>query len=213
MGDDVPKDARCDWLEARVVPLLKSKSEFFQKLLATEEADIIRKFVNDEHPQRLFFNAGPKDILVSDKPPDDKQTKKKCVFVLKTGEHKFTEEKVHEMLDKVIVGDLSPTLLQNLHGLLRNVYLPLISNPKNTVGWPEVAMKAFTDKYHYTLAAVVVAIGQTQGKTLLALPPGEMLSNSGGGAGGKQDRADKDRVHILESAVVMWTERINTVRH
>ena len=32
---------------------------------------------------------------------------------------------------------------------------------------------------------------------------------SGGGGGQKSDRADKDRVHILESAVVMWTERIS----
>ena len=55
-----------------------------------------------------------------------------------------------------------------------------------------------------TLAAIVVAIGQTRGKTLLALPPGEMLSSGGaGGAGGaSKDRQDKDRVHTLESTPV-----------
>lgn len=123
--------------------------------------------------------------------------------MLKTAEVKLDEKKLDQLFNQVVVGDLNAALLEGMHGVLRNVYLPIISNPKNTQGWPEVAMKAFADKYHHTLAAVVVAIGQTRGKTLLALPPGEMLG------GQAKDRQDKDRVHILESAVVMWTERIN----
>ena len=54
---------------------------------------------------------------------------------------------------------------------------------------------------------MVVATGQTKGKTMLALPPLDMSGPQGGGQ--NKERADKDRVHVLESAVVMWSERIN----
>lgn len=51
-------------------------------------------------------------------------------------------------------------------------------------------------------AAVYVTIGQTKGKTLLPLPPTEE-----GGDGAK----DKERIHVLESAVVTWTRQIKNV--
>lgn len=80
-------------------------------------------------------------------------------------------------------------------------------------GWPEVALKAFQDRYFATLSSVKVAMGQTQGKTLLPLPPGEMLNaapaKSGDSHSAANAKGDKDRVHILESSVVMWTDRIN----
>ena len=130
--DEAPLDVRVEKICDRVVPLLKSKPEFFRKLYQTEEGEtIIKSFVNDEGSTRMFFLAGPKDIQVSTKPPDEKQTKKKSVFCIKTAEVKFDEKKLDEMFDKCIVGDLSPSLLQNMHGLLKNVYLPLVSNPRN----------------------------------------------------------------------------------
>jgi hypothetical protein len=87
------------------------------------------------------------------------------------------------------------------------VYLPIITNPGFINAKPGVVMKQFIDKYNWMLAAVHTAVGQTQGKTALWLPPVEAPS-----AGSSKDRSDKDRVHVLESAIVMWTERINTVR-
>ena len=110
------------------------------------------------------------------------------------------------MFDQVVVGDLNAGLLESLHGALRNVYLPIITNPKAGM-LPEVIMHAFVDKYHATLASVVVAVGQTKGKTTLALPPLDV--SSGGKHTAASEKAEKDRVHVLESAVVLWTNRIN----
>jgi dynein heavy chain len=198
MGDGPPPDLCALWIRDKICPLLKSKPELFDKLYASEEGELIRTFVGSDGCMKLFFLATTKDMSVTDKLPDDKQTKKKAVFVVKTAECVFDEKKVEEMANKIVVGDLSPAMLNNFHALMRNVYLPIMSNPKNTAGWPDIAMKAFADKFHSTLASVYVAIGQTQGKTLLALPPGEMLGSASGSATGK-DRADKDRVHVLES--------------
>ena len=206
---DGPIDPRMTFLEQKVCGLLRAKPELFQKLVASEEeGDKVRRFVNDDSCMTIFFQGGAKEMTVYlDQPPP--HNKKKVAFVQKTGEHKLDEKKPETWFDQVVTGDLNAPLLESMHGMLRNVYLPIISNPKNTQGWPEVAMKSFADEYQRTLAAVVVAMGQTKGKTLLALPPSESL---GGGAkgGASNDRQDKDRVHVLESAVVMWTERINT---
>jgi dynein heavy chain len=49
---------------------------------------------------------------------------------------------------------------------------------------------------------VFVTIGQTKGKTLLPLPPAE---------GASDPARDKERIHVLESAVVTWTRQIKNV--
>ena len=50
-----------------------------------------------------------------------------------------------------------------------------------------------------------ITIGNTMGKTLLPLPPnhGAALVDAAG--------RDKDRIHVLESAVVMWTRQIKNI--
>ena len=208
MGD-APADKRIDFLRDRIVQLLKCKPELFDALLKTEEGELIKRFLNDGGCTRIFFSAGPKDMFVTEKLPDDKQTKKKAIFAMKLAEDvKFDEKKMDEMFDLCMVGDLSPAMLNNLYNTLRSVYLPIITNPGFINAKPGVVMKQFIDKYNWMLAAVHTAVGQTQGKTALWLPPVEAPS----AAGSSKDRSDKDRVHVLESAIVMWTERINTVR-
>ena len=204
MAEGGPKDPRLAFIAERVCALLRSKDELFFKLAESEEGEIINTFANSDSCTKLFFTAGAKDMQVFETIPVNQ--KKKVCYVLKTADVKLDDKKLDLLFSQVVVGDLNAALLESMHGVLRNVYLPILSNPKNMQGWPEVAMKTFADKYHHTLAAVVVAMGQTRGQTRLPLPPTE--ANVGGGGG--KDRQDKDRVHILESAVVMWTDRINT---
>ena len=198
MGD-APADARIKWIEERVLPLLKTKSELFTKLLSTEEGELVRRFCDGEGCSCMFFYGGAKELAVTDKLPSTH--KKKVVFCQKTKDAKLDEKNIESMFERVIVGDLNGPILENLHGVLRNVYLPVVTQQSSE--WPEVAMKAFADKYHDTLSAVVTAIGQTRGKTLLALPPAEDPATA------VKPGNDKDRVHILESAVVRWSARIN----
>lgn len=140
MGDGMPADLRISYIESRVLALTKSKSELFQKMLGTEEADCVRRFVNEEGCNRLFFTAAAKDMFVTEKLPDAKQ-KKKVVLVMKTAEVKYDEKKVDEMFDTVIVTDLLPAVLNSFHETLRCVYLPILTNPRNTTvsDWPSKA--------------------------------------------------------------------------
>lgn len=55
------------------------------------------------------------------------------------------------------------------------------------------------------IAAVFVTIGQVKGQTLLPLPPSEITPQE------PVVLQDKDKIHILESAVVTWTRQIKDV--
>lgn len=122
-------DPRLMVLAERVCPLIKAKTEMFAKLVAAEDTgDILRKFVSEESMLMLFFTAGAKDMTVTDKLPDSK-AKKKHAFCLKTQEVKYTENKLDEMYDTLVFGDMSPQVLHNYHTVMSKVYLPILTNP------------------------------------------------------------------------------------
>lgn len=56
---------------------------------------------------------------------------------------------------------------------------------------------------HPSVSAVNVSIGESKGQTVLPLPVAEA----------QQDQAlkDKDKIHILETAIITWTKQIKNV--
>ena len=80
----------------------------------------------------------------------------------------------------------------------------MLTLPGNQEGWPGVIRKEILSSYHTFLANMTVTIGHTKGKTLLPLPPNDAMSDL-------HIARDKDRVHVLESAVITWTHQIKTV--
>lgn len=105
----------------------------------------------------------------------------------------------------MLYGDLGDIPLEQLSAVAQEVFLPLLSNPRNQDGWPEVVTKEVLENMHKFIANVYVTIGQTKGKTLLPLPPAD------GPETGDKTMRDKDRIHVLESAVVTWTRQIKNV--
>ena len=88
--------------------------------------------------------------------------------------------------------------------LAREVFLPMLTNPRNQVGWPEVITREVVENLHKFIANVYVTIGQTKGKTLLPLPPDDdakpstsssAWSAAGSDAGGPS--SDTDKIHVL----------------
>ena len=94
--------------------------------------------------------------------------------------------------------------LEHLNTVALDVFFPILTNLKNQEGWPEVIAKDVVHNYHRFVANMTVTIGQINGRTLLPMPP---IDASTGEALGK----DKDKVHVLESAVVIWTRQIKNV--
>lgn len=63
------------------------------------------------------------------------------------------------------------------------------------------------DNLHKFVASVYVTLGQFKGKTLLPLPP----MTPGASIDADKDLKDKDRIHVLEGAIVTWTRQIKNV--
>lgn len=133
---------------------------------------------------------------------------------------------------QVTYGDFAESPLETLSTLSQEVILPVLSNPMNRSGWPDVVSQEVTENLHkfiangkatqriilltmqvwqdmltllYACNAVFVTIGQVKGQTLLPLPPSDIAP---------QEPAvlhDKDKIHILEGAVITWTRQIKDV--
>lgn len=103
----------------------------------------------------------------------------------------------------LVFSDMSAEPLENLEKVLSEVFIPLIANPSNRAGWGEVASKEILDHLHAFLANVSISVGQTRGETCLPLPPMDAATAA--------HMAVKDRVHLLEGAVISWTRQIKGV--
>ena len=153
-------------------------------------------------------------------PPE--KFRKKTLCFLKLTETELSPENVDRA---VIYGDFGDVPLEHLSVLANEVFLPMLTNPANQVGWPEVITKEVVENLHKFIANVYVTIGQTKGKTLLPLPPAEAGMSSGSSDGGsvessspgkendgersnalvnpkvdsKTPKSDADQIHALES--------------
>lgn len=191
--------ARADWFAERVAHALHCKSDKFKKMLSTEgAATALQDFWAMPDVRKVFIAEGAKELACFETPPTSQ--KKKMVYFLKVRPVAITDN----MKQDVIVGDIMPGVLQHLFEATSEVYLPLISNGHNQQGLPEVVAKDVMASFHKLVAAIYVTIGHTKGETLLPLPPLELPSAD------KASR-DKERVYVLETAVVTWTKQIKNV--
>ena len=204
-GREIEKDGRVQWLDERVATTLGVQRSAMREMvdIEGEGAEAVSSFLDDEESSRLFVSCFAKgELAASHSPPAPASGARRSAFFLKRSKTPLSNESI---ASSVLFGDLSDPPLHHLNALCEHVFLPLLTNPKNTQGWPEVVSKDVTQKLHQLLASVQVTIGNTKGQTLLPLPPVDMPSES--------SRAfyDKDRVHVLEATVTTWTREIKAV--
>ena len=199
MAADAPSDPRHAWLQEWVSLKLGVRADRYQKLLASpDEAAAITTFFESAECMCVFFALKDKDLLASLTPP---AKFKKAAYFVKLARGAISAANID---DAVAPGELTADMLGQMFKLCQEVYLPIISNAENQAGWPDVVTREVLDNFQRLVAGIYVTIGQVQGKTLLPLPPVEVSS---------ADRAskDKERVHVLETAVVTWTRQIKNV--
>eukprot|EP00232_Nephroselmis_pyriformis_P019075 CAMPEP_0182900652 /NCGR_PEP_ID=MMETSP0034_2-20130328/28990_1 /TAXON_ID=156128 /ORGANISM="Nephroselmis pyriformis, Strain CCMP717" /LENGTH=4527 /DNA_ID=CAMNT_0025034901 /DNA_START=131 /DNA_END=13711 /DNA_ORIENTATION=+ len=208
MADEGEKgeDKRWEWMGKHIASAFKIKDEgMILRLPAAEDSkSAVGSFMDDPETTRLIvWPKDAKDLFATNTPPA--KFKKKSVYFVKVKQEDLTNQNISEM---VVVGDFSDVPLEFLSSISQEVFLPLLCNPRNQIGWPEVISKEVTENLHRFIANVYVTIGQTKGKTLLPLPPSE---GQGGAEVDDKGTRDKDRIHVLESAVVTWTRQIKNV--
>ncbi len=129
--------------------------------------------------------------------------KKKALVIFKAKMENDLELTDHNIQKEVCVIEIKKGVLENLSVICKDVFLPIISNPLNQAGWPDLVSKDLIDKFNHFLAQVYVTLGQINGRTLLPLPPSD--------ATGFESKSSKDKAHILESSIITWTRQIKKV--
>eukprot|EP00741_Cyanophora_paradoxa_P005992 tig00000955_g5810.t1 len=201
-GEGGGEDPRIKWFEERVMASLKPKPEKWKGTVTSAEGGrAFSEFMDNSETRRfLIYDDGGKDALKATCGAPT-SIKRKGLYFLKKRAATLT---IDNLKEEVIVGDLTTNVLQQLSLISQEVLLPLLSNTKNQQGWPDVISKEVMDNFHRFVGSVYVTIGQTQGKTLLPLPPADMINI-------EKAVNDKEKIHRLESSVVSWTHLIKTV--
>ena len=89
---------------------------------------------------------------------------------------------------------------EHLELLASECYLPVLSNPLNQRKWGEVATREILDKFVAFLNSTTIMCGHVKGETRLPMPPDD-----------SQSANVKNRVGLLEGAVITWTKQIKAV--
>jgi dynein heavy chain len=104
---------------------------------------------------------------------------------------------------ELVFMEINRNILENLYMISNEVFMPIMGNPKNMMGWSDLVSKDLMDKMHVYLAHTFVTIGQIKGRTLLPLPPSDVTSS--------EKTSSKDKSHLLENAIIHWTKQIKNV--
>lgn len=202
-------DKRHTWMYQRVQEAFKHvKEEKISKAWKdTESLDQLEDFLNNPETRMVLVYSD--NITVSTEFPK-KFPKGKVVYFLKSSPVSVPTEDPGSVIS---FNDLSQEPLEHLEKVLSEVYIPLLSNPRNQVGWGEVTSKEVVDKLHSFLANVSITVGNTKGETCLPLPPVDTEMDEDGDKSHHHSSPGsflsvKDRIHLLEGAVITWTKQI-----
>lgn len=134
--------------------------------------------------------------------PSPEKIKKKCVLIIRARDKKECpsggELAEDNMADELIFMEINKDILQNLHGICSNVYMPMLGNPLNMIGWSDLVSQDLMDRFHIFLAHTYVTIGQIKGRTMLPLPANDITTS--------EKTSSKDKAQLLENAINHWTK-------
>ncbi|MEW5311809.1 MAG: hypothetical protein WDW38_003494 [Sanguina aurantia] len=198
-------DPRFDYLQERVMTCLKLSDSAFARLLEGAFRTPVMQFLEDATVKLLLVYMDGKELAAANKPPA--KFRKKTVYFLKIQEAKLDKDTIKKL---VIHGEIGENPLETLAVIAQDVFMPILTSPANQQGWPDVVAKEVTENMHKFVSNVFVTIGQMKGQTLLPLPPQSTMPAPH--VPGMKDPSMKDQdIHILESAIVTWTQQIKNV--
>lgn len=119
---------------------LENFFKFGQCVFATKESF---DAVGFQPPSKEFYNL--------------ENLKQKCIMVIKT--RKDIEYDNDNAIDNIVLMEFTKQILDNLSALTHDVFHPMLSNPKNQVGWSDLVTKDLMDKFNFFLSQVYVTIG------------------------------------------------------
>jgi dynein heavy chain len=200
--DERTFDERAQWVFAQAQSAFKHvKMDKFKLFTKNEKVlDTIFQWLNEDKVRCLFLSEGGGSVTVSLTPPA--KSKASTLYMLKLAPGGIS---VDNYAKEAVVGDFNDNPLIHMAHTMQEIYLPLLSNPRNQEGWSEVVTKDVMERIQNMLAALQITEGQCKGDVFLPLPMDKDTSSE------SKTFDQKDRVHVLEGCLITWTKQIKNV--
>lgn len=210
-AESTGQDHRFEFMGSFVQKTLKLKPEKWHRLITLEEhKSVLREFLDRPLPLVLIIILTQSAQLVPATSFPLAQLKSKGVYFIKKKPMEVPKDNVGDVL---IVGDLATRTIDQLSCLVDEVFVPLLSNPVNHKGWPEMVAQDVEKHVHSLKSTVYQVQGQVSGQTVLPMPVGvekaikaakELQEN-------KQCDIDLYLKSAIEGVVIKWATQINDV--
>ena len=132
--------------------------------------------------------------------PTSSAISRKAIVVIKV--HKVAPITEENFQDEIVFIEIYKNPLECLSNVAQEGFFPILSNPDNQAGWSELVSKDLIENLNGFLSQLYVIIGQVAGKTQLPLPVQDETL---------QHMNNKERAHILETAIITWQKQIKAV--
>ncbi|XP_058455827.1 dynein beta chain, ciliary-like isoform X2 [Malaya genurostris] len=193
-----------------VLKTMRLKEEKWQKLMGNEDFKVIvMEWVKRANVRRLIVTLNNAGALIPTHFFPTTGKGKRCFFV------KVTETvlNVDDIREQIMYGDLSANPIDDLATIVDEIFYPIISNPRNQDGWPDV-IKKDVDSHFQDLRNIITEVkGNIINQTLLPMPIsiGEVESVGQQIAEGNPDGCSLKMKNSLEGIVIKWAYQINDV--
>ncbi|XP_046432396.1 dynein beta chain, ciliary-like [Neodiprion fabricii] len=204
------EDDRLEFLLQYLIRSSKVKQDKWGKMVANEDLkELVLRFFNTTTEKILIMQVATSGVLIpflGIQPG----SKVKSSYFIKRNPIKITEKNYR---DELIIGDMAPKPIEELAVLVEEVYVPILSNPNNHVGWPAIVGED-VKKHVYNLRSLICqARGKMTGQTLLPMPMGverifeaEWLVQQTAG-----EQVDLQLKSDIEGIVIKWATQINDI--
>ncbi|XP_001843519.2 dynein beta chain, ciliary isoform X3 [Culex quinquefasciatus] len=216
MGDEKKKkeeqkeDPCAAFVGSYVLKTMRLKDEKWQKLMGNEELKmIVMEWVKRAPVRRLIVTLSNAGALIPTHYFPTTSKGKRCFFV-KICETVLDIDNIRE---QIMYGDLSAGPIDDLAVIVDEVFYPIISNPRNQDGWPDV-IKKDVDSHFQDLRNIITEVkGNIINQTLLPMPIsiGEVENVGQQVAEGNLDGCSLKMKNSLEGIVIKWAYQINDV--
>jgi len=128
--------------------------EQIEKIKSVEENEsALKNFCSDqEFFMFLFAVPSGSNVQFFTTPPHPDKIKKKCVMIIRARSKKELpsggELDMTNISNEVIFSEINKPILDNLHGICHDVYMPILGNPLNMIGWSDLVSQDLMDRFH-----------------------------------------------------------------
>lgn len=206
-------DPRLGFFENFVTKLSNTKVDKWRKMISmAEHRETLFKFMNDPTNRLiLFLNNGALMIPHLNKFPEDGIGKGIFVYFLRISLN--TELTVENLRDALTFGSCSNNPIRDLSTLTDEVFVPILTNPLNQVGWPKVLGQDISLKLQELRNNIAETMGNMNNRTILPMPItlNEVMNIVPEILAGNLDKCSLDIKESLEQVVIKWAKSINMV--